>query len=199
MDFRQRTSYHFSREREFGAAGCRSASRVDAELRGYLFWGPVALAIACTECCFGVGWVQKKLDVTIPWPTISTTVGHLQERWNVVAALVVGIIAATAFTAVAYRSPDEKTANGRTMPKRKPELTKTPFYSWQLGIFPAVLAGAIAAMLTDRKLVIGYAIYGAFVVYGVVVPTLLVRLGRKKSISDALLHLRQAPRSGIRG
>ena len=152
---------------------------LNPEFRGYLFWGPVAAAITATEL-LGVGWVQKQLDVTIPWPTISTTVGHLQQRWNVVAALVVGIIAAIAFTAVAYRSPDEKTANGRTMPKRKPELTKTPFYSWQLGVFPAILVGLIAAAATDNKLAIGYAMYGAFAVYGVIVPSLLVRWASKE-------------------
>ena len=66
------------------------------------------------------------------------------------------------------------------MPKQKPELTKTPFYSWQLGVFPAILVGLIAAAATDNKFAIGYAMYGAFAVYGVVVPSLLVRWASKE-------------------
>ena len=61
-------------------------------LQGYLFWGPVVAAILVTEA------LGAFFDV--PWPTISSTVGHLENRWTIVAAIVVGL--APTATAVIY-------------------------------------------------------------------------------------------------
>jgi hypothetical protein len=152
------------------------------ELRGYLFWGPIALTITATEL-LGVGdvqeWIDENLGLTIPWPTISSTVGHLQERWNAVAALVVFAIGVIGFSALAYRDPEDKTYNGRTLPRDRPRESKVRYYSWQFSL-PAVVAGWIASFFTEDKLVLGYVIYGAFAIYGVIVPSLLVRFASKE-------------------
>src|SRR5688500_14377705 len=86
--------------------------QADHARSGYWFWGPMALAILVMEL-LGVGWVQRQIDVTIPWPTISTTVGHLAERWPAVYLAVVGVIAAVGFYAFAYPK-SQQTDRGRT-------------------------------------------------------------------------------------
>jgi hypothetical protein len=146
------------------------------ELRGYLFWGPIALVITVTEL-LGVGWVQRKLDVTVPWPTISTTVGHLQERWNAVAALVVAIIALIGFTAISYRGRDERTAQGRAKRRDHEAPQRLRFYGWEFGVL-MIAVGWFASTLVgdDDKYALGYVIYGAFALYGVVLPSVLVWL-----------------------
>src|SRR5689334_19755317 len=72
--------------------------------RGYLFWGITAGAILVTEALGAAsGWLEHKLHIHIPWPTISSTVGHLEDRWSIVGAVVVGVIAAIAFYALSRK------------------------------------------------------------------------------------------------
>jgi hypothetical protein len=151
--------------------------------RGYLFWGITAGAILVTEALGAAsGWLENKLHVHIPWPTISSTVGHLEDRWSIVGAVVVGVIAAIAFYALSRK--EENTSQGRTT--RHAETRTVRFYNWRLSIVPAVIAGAITYLVqrggapedaNHRKFVLGCVIYATFAFYGVILPSLLIRVG----------------------
>jgi hypothetical protein len=77
---------------------------------GYLVWGPIGLVIGATEI---LAALSKTLKNAIPWPTISSTVGHLESRHHWVSVAVVATIAMVAFHAVSYPK-DERTAGGRS-------------------------------------------------------------------------------------
>jgi len=77
---------------------------------GYRVWGPILAFIFVTEI---LAAASKTLKNAIPWPTISSTVGHLETRWPIVAVLVVAGIAMVAFHAVAAPSAP-RTPGGRT-------------------------------------------------------------------------------------
>jgi hypothetical protein len=159
-------------------------------VNGYLFWGPIALVIAVTEL-LAVGGVQRAIewildrDITIPWPTISTTIGHLQDVSSPVAALVVAVIAAVAFHALTYRKPGQQTRQGRVMPRDHSEPKPLRFYNWKLGLFLtalAVIPGFWAAYSNpENKYLLAYLIYGAFLVYGVLIPSTVVYLSGKEA------------------
>src|SRR5205085_8564941 len=85
------------------------------ELWGYRVWGPILAFIFLTEI---LAAASKTLKNAIPWPTISSTVGHLEARWPIVAVLVVGGIAAVAYHAVADPSAP-RTRGGRTTRRRR--------------------------------------------------------------------------------
>lgn len=89
----------------FRAGGPLSAK----EKIGYLVWGPIGLVIGVTEI---LAALSKSLQNAIPWPTISSTVGHLEARHHWVSVVVVATIAMVAFHAVAYPR-HERTPGGR--------------------------------------------------------------------------------------
>src|SRR6476646_869448 len=81
-------------EREFLAAG--HVRRV--EKNGYRFWGPVVAAILVTEVLGALAdWLHRRTILEVKWPTISSTVGHLETLSPILAALVVAAVAAAAF------------------------------------------------------------------------------------------------------
>src|SRR5436309_2241034 len=72
-----------------------------AEKNGYRFWGPVVAAILVTEVLGALAdWLHRRTLLEVKWPTISSTVGHLETLSPILAALVVGAIAMIAFDAV---------------------------------------------------------------------------------------------------
>lgn len=148
---------------------------------GYLFWGPTAAAILVMEL-LGVGKVQGWLDISIPWPTISTTVGHLAERWSIVYVAVVGMIAAIGFYGLAAPRA-QQTDRGRTK-RSGAEPTPLPFYNALTGLFIAVAAALVAIVLfngTDERIQRGYVIWGALAVYAVLLPSFLTLVLRKEA------------------
>src|SRR5256885_13635043 len=95
-------------EREFLAAG--RLGRV--ERNGYRFWGPVVAAILVTEVLGALAdWLHRRTLLEVKWPTISSTVGHLETLSPILAALVVGAIAMIAFEALTY--PARRRVGGR--------------------------------------------------------------------------------------
>ena len=70
-----------------------------AEIRGgYVFWGVVVGGILLVELLGAMAhWLNKHLDYTIPWTTISGMVGHLEQLWPTTAVFVVALIAPVAF------------------------------------------------------------------------------------------------------
>ena len=146
-----------------------AASRRE-ELSGYWFWGLVAAFIAVPEL---LAAFSKDLRADIPWPTISNLVGKdLERHHHWVAALVVGLIAA-AITHAFTRPADLKQVGYAV---RHPNDTTSLDWSWQYIVLTAVVtsaAGFAASLLGGSKNDIGYAIYGALALLGVVVPSAL--------------------------
>jgi hypothetical protein len=77
---------------------------------GYLVWGPIALFIAVSEI---LAAVSRHLKNAIPWPTISTTVGHLEREHHWIAVVVVAVIAVVAYHALTCPM-SHRTGGGRT-------------------------------------------------------------------------------------
>jgi len=64
---------------------------------GYVVWGAMGVVIAVPEL-----WAVGK-DSDFPWPTISTTVGHLEDRWPVVALIPVALIVMAGYSALRFK------------------------------------------------------------------------------------------------
>jgi hypothetical protein len=161
---------------------------------GYLFWGIVIGAILLTEVLgASEGWLQKHIHdgIRVPWPTISFTVGHLEDRWTILGAVVLGLIVAVTFYALAYRGPDDDTVAGRTKPQRGRPVTEAGLYTWWLALLPAAIAGFVAKWIWDEKLFVGYAIYGSLAVFGVLLPSLLILVVHKKVGFPTLFYMLQ--------
>jgi hypothetical protein len=136
----------------------------DQTAQGYLFWGPVVAAILIAEALAAFAHVH--------WPTISSTVGHLENRWTWVAAVVVGIIGAGAYLAIGV-GEERKTDRG-WIRVRGGDVTPVRYYTALVPIAATIVAGAAAAAAGSEKLVVGYWIYGTLGVTGLVIPSLLV-------------------------
>jgi hypothetical protein len=171
---------------------------------GYLFWGLTIAAILITEL-LGANFISgltrvihehvwaaiPHVNLTIPWPTISWTVGRLENDWTPVAALVVGSITVTVFYALSKQP--RHTSQGRSL--RDPNATWRPLhiYGWWMSIFPPLAAGLIgyyalhvgtngldADESAHRKLLLGCVIYGTFAVFGVIVPSVLILFAKRE-------------------
>jgi hypothetical protein len=87
------------------------------ERRGYWFWLPIIFLVLLLEV---LAAVSSSVRDAIPWPTISSTVGHLEKRWDWVAVIVVGLITIIAFHVFAYRSQQRE--EGRAFRRVQPTL-----------------------------------------------------------------------------
>ncbi len=147
----------------------RAAGPVEPrERRGYWFWGPTILIILAVEL---LGALSSTFENKIPWPTISGTVGHLEKRWDWVAVIVVAVITATAFQALAYKA-GSRTVTGRSQRPGAPPAGESG-YSWLFVLIPGLIALGIAIALGASKIQLGYVIYGVLAVFGIVVPSVL--------------------------
>jgi hypothetical protein len=145
--------------------------------RGYGVWGSVAVVVAIPEIWAFVGRPR--------WPTISGTVGHLEERWPIVAVAVVSVIVIIAVHAIrlplrgrelvrqASGSAIGLTPSGRVT--IRPDVTRE-VSAWLY--FPVALAcivggSYLAASLSDNRWILGYSIYGLIAVFGIIIPSIL--------------------------
>jgi hypothetical protein len=160
-------------EREFLASG--HVKR--AEKNGYRFWGPVVAAILVTEVLGALAdWLHRRTILEIKWPTISSTVGHLETLSPILAVLVVGAIATVAFEAVTY--PPRRRVGGRAVYHRVRRQEPTRFYDWYVVVAIVVAGGIVSvAILHWDKYEVGYTIYGLLLCFGIVVPTALAYFG----------------------
>jgi hypothetical protein len=143
-------------------------ARAGEERRGYLFWGPVILLVLGVEL---LGALSQSFKNWIPWPTISSTVGHLEKRWDWVAVIVVGLLSAVAFHALATRKRERH--DGRTLRTGAPPAEEASWYSPLLVFALTVLAFAVPYAFDVSKYELGYTIYGTLAVFGIVVPSIL--------------------------
>jgi hypothetical protein len=113
----------------------------------------------------------------IPWPTISSTVGHLEKRWDWVAVIVVGLLTVVAFHAIAYRS--QQRGSGRAYRRvgedaaDKPDAEPVPWYNWILVAALGTVAIVLATIFDASKFQLGYVIYGVLAFFGIVLPSAL--------------------------
>jgi hypothetical protein len=193
------------------AANAAKAAVLNQETHnGYLFWGLTTAAILVTEVLGAnfISWATKQLHdlwhvipqghLTIPWPTISWTTGHLENDWSGTAAIVVALIAVGVFYALSKQPSD--TSQGRHL--RDPGTTRTPwrFYGWWVSVFPPIAAGFIgyytlnvgeqgldADESAHRKFLLGCVIYGTFATLGVILPSVLIFVFRREVQFPALM------------
>jgi len=167
-----------------------------SEKWGYGVWGAMGAVIAVPE----LSAVGKGCD--FPWPTISTTVGHLQELWPVVALVPVALIVMGAyFVFTLMPSSPPRIADDDHLIVRTGEgrLTKVPFTSYDqlstaasadwssqdssrkpLSSLPyfgiatlAVIAGWVVALGIDDRFATGYIGYSIIAIFWVILPSAL--------------------------
>jgi hypothetical protein len=155
------------------------------ELWGYGVWSFVAVVIAVPEL-----WA---IYANPPWPTISATLAHLEQRRPWVSLLIVTVIVATiveiltrlhATPTGAQLSPSEvslrlgRTDGGRTVPGSAAvgELDRGAWTAY-LATSTLVVALALrAAHSNSSRFTTGYVVYGLIATLLVVIPNLLVTL-----------------------
>jgi hypothetical protein len=164
-----------------------------SEKWGYVVWGAMGVVIAVPE----LSAVGKGCD--FPWPTISTTVGHLQQLWPVVAIAPVALIVMGAYftftlmpssppliaddhlvvrtpegrrTKVAFTSYEQLSTGADSSaqdPSRKP-VPVVPYF----GIATlAVVAGWAVALGIDDRFATGYFGYSIIAIFWVILPSAL--------------------------
>jgi hypothetical protein len=167
-----------------------------AEKWGYGVWGAMGVVIAVPE----LSAAGKGCD--FPWPTISTTVGHLQALWPVVALVPVALIVMGAYFAFTLMTPSPpQIADDEHLVVHTPEgrRTKVAFTSFDqlsstapgalsaqdpsrkpLPVVPyfgvatlAVILGWIVALGIDDRFATGYIGYSIITVFWVILPSAL--------------------------
>ena len=84
------------------------------EAWGYAVWGSMGVVVAVPEiwaAASGSGFV---------WPTISGTIGHLEERWAVVALVPVALIVSSAYAVARVKPGAIVVQNDQQMLVRSP-------------------------------------------------------------------------------
>jgi len=146
-------------------------------ISGVVFWLLVSAFLAYPELKAAFGNPKP------PWVTISHTIGHLEERWHILAPAVVATIVVVAVHTYRTRDPDEppyRTPGGRPTPAKAPKEARSapsllPFVVYAV-VTAAVVAGASYYVSTrsDTKgtYAIEYTMYGALAILCIVVPSI---------------------------
>jgi hypothetical protein len=179
-----------TRLRRFFAVRFRAVSR--SEKWGYAVWAAMGLVIAVPEL-----WAAFAGE-TSKWPTISTTIGHLESKWPVVALAPVALIAGFGYQLLRFR-PAQLTIQadlqglGRTPEGR---LAKVDFDTAELqtttdremidrgrrelsarryfaGVTLLIALAWVAALLPDERYLVGYVLYSLIAVFWIIVPNAL--------------------------
>ncbi len=161
-----------------------------SEAWGYGVWTAMGLVIGVPEI-----WAAAAGSDFV-WPTISTTVGHLQDRWPVVALIPVGLIVMSAYSVYHVGAASTAVQADLQALARTPQgrLTKEDVSFEQLadggapaiagrqewGVLPyfafasiVVVGGALVAAPSNNRFLVGYVLYSLIGIFWVVVPNLL--------------------------
>lgn len=148
------------------------------ECWGYAVWAFVGAVIAAAElwAVFGSPW----------WPTLSGTVGHLEQLWTPTKIIVIALIAAAAGQVLSYpprqrefpppgRRRHWRTGGGRLTRAENGQTAELGHAAWYFPIAVTLVAAgtAAAAVLNSSRLVAGYVIYGLIAVAFLIVPNVL--------------------------
>ncbi len=143
---------------------------------GYAFWLSIGLVFAVPE--LAAAWH------TVPWPTLSATVGHLEYVWSPTGIFVVALLAAAGVHVVQYR-PDRLAPRGRRTPggrltrrpRQQPDRIGWVGYAYLGGVAVALLCACLLGVFLirneDSRWYLAYVIWGLVALLGFVVPSLL--------------------------
>jgi hypothetical protein len=174
--------------RRYFAARFRDVTR--SEAAGYAVWGAMGVVVGVPEI-----WAAISGD-DFYWPTISTTIGHLQERWPVVALLPVAIIVMGGYSVLRVgagaptvqadlqglaRTPqgrltkeqvsvDELAAGEAPAMEERQEFGVVPYFAFATVV---VVGGALAAVPSQNRFLVGYVLYSLIAVFWLIVPNVL--------------------------
>jgi hypothetical protein len=130
------------------------------------------------------------------WPTISTTVGHLQDRWPVLTLIPVALIVIAGFSVARIKLGDtavqaDLQAIGRTpqgrlvkqdvqfdqlaqggIPPAPPKRGEWPILPYFAFATVVVVAGGVLAAPSNSRFLVGYVLYALIALFWVVIPNL---------------------------
>jgi hypothetical protein len=167
-----------------------------SEAWGYAVWGAMGVVVGVPEI-----WAAISGD-DFYWPTISTTVGHLQGRSPVVALVPVALIVMGGYSVFRVRPGGPTLQADLQALARTPEgrLTKedvtisdlvrgtdpTAEGRRRLGVVPyfasataIVVGGALAAVPSQNRFLVGYVLYSLIALFWLVVPNVLAYFFRR--------------------
>ena len=168
--------------------GDRFSDAPPSELTGYVVWVAMGIVIGVPEI-----WAAISGD-DFYWPTISTTVGHLQDRWPVLTLIPVALIVGYGYSALRIKPAITTVQADMTAITRTPQgrLTKHDLTLDQLATgdpalanrpqFPAttyfaiatliVIAAPLVASPSDNRFLVGYILYTLIAIFWVIIPNL---------------------------
>jgi hypothetical protein len=146
------------------------------ERQGYYFWLPTIGTVLLIEV---LGATTSWFGGAIPWPTLSMTVGHLENLWPLTAVLVVAVIAAALFQTLAFRNKPGATVRGRMRRRGAGDPVSLDWYGWWFVLSLTVASFFLAWLAGAGLYQYGYAIYGTVLGLGFVVPSLLLFFGHR--------------------
>jgi hypothetical protein len=126
----------------------------------------------------------------------SSTIGHLEEGASWVGVVVVAAIAMAAYQATRGEPPKrvggEDGASEAPIEKFERQTPVVPFhYGWPSVLLATGLVALVVHFVNDAKYVLGYAIYGSFLVLGILIPiAFLHRTGKATGFPSLLVGLR---------
>ena len=166
----------------------RFADAGRAERAGYLVWVAMGIVIGVPEI-----WAAISGD-DFYWPTISTTVGHLQDRWPVLTLIPVALIVGYGYSALRLRpaatalqadmSAITRTPQGRltqTDPTLEqlatgapPDPGPSPFFSTPYFVIATlvVVVAPLAVSPSHNRFLVGYVLYSLIAIFWVIIPNI---------------------------
>ena len=180
--------------RRYFADRFRDVTRSEAS--GYAVWSAMGVVVGVPEI-----WAAISGD-DFYWPTISTTVGHLQDRWPVVALVPVAVIVMGGYSVFRVRPGGptlqaDMQALARTPQGRlaKEDMTVAELLAGanpvvegrrELGVVPyfaaatlIVVGGALAAVPSENRFLVGYVLYSLIALFWLIVPNVLAYFFRR--------------------
>ncbi len=171
-------------------------------------WGAMGVVVGTPEIAAAVG------GDSFPWPTISSTIGHLEARWPVVAVIPVAAIVIGAAGVIRFkpgtlvlqadqkalvRAPDGRLvridpSHGDLETPPADVTAGRPEFS-MLGYFAvagaAVAIGAALASRDDNKWLLGYVLYSLILLFWIVIPSIQAkrRSGRRVPFTTLFITL----------
>jgi hypothetical protein len=164
-----------------------------SEAAGYAVWVAFGVVVGVPEI-----WAAAAGDNFL-WPTISSTVGHLEDKWAIVAIAPVALLAASAYTLAKYepglvlQAGDQalrRTEEGRLVrlgevtPAAQHELalspnaplpdrSKIPLVPYFAIATAVVVAGSLLAAIHHNPWLLGYVLYSLIAVFWMLIPNWL--------------------------
>jgi len=178
-----------ARVRRFFRARFGDVSR--SEAWGYAVWSAMGVVVGVPEI-----WAAVAGDDFV-WPTISTTVGHLQTRWPVVALIPVAVIVMGGYSVLRIKVGDtavqadqqafgrtpqgrlakqdvslEQLARGGAVPPsaERDEWPVVPYFAFATVV---VVAGSLVATASENRFLVGYVLYSLIAIFWIVVPNVI--------------------------